>query len=84
MKITAEFLRKMRACESQVSIFERAFPDGAEVTAESLAKAHAAGLGVAWVAQNTSSPPALLKILAAGADADVRRGVAQNTSSKEN
>jgi len=39
MKITTELLRKKKACEEQVVIFEKEWPNGIEITLESLDKA---------------------------------------------
>ena len=51
MLITAAWLRARQACPDRVVRFEREWPEGAEITAESVARARALGLDVGWVAQ---------------------------------
>lgn len=58
-KITAEMLRKLKACEEMVKIFEREWPDGAEVTRGNAARAAVAlGLDISWAAINLLTAPA--------------------------
>ena len=49
MKITTEWLRKKRACAEQVAIFDREWPDGAELTPQNVDRAVALGLTVDWL-----------------------------------
>jgi hypothetical protein len=78
MKLTTEFLKSLDACQTHVELFVRLFPDGAEITPETLARAHAGGLDVVWLAGNPATPPEALGALASDGDAYVRWGVARN------
>ena len=49
MKITAELLEEHKACEEQVSLFRRTFPEGGESTVQALLKASEAGLDITWL-----------------------------------
>jgi hypothetical protein len=46
--ITAEWLREQRACEAQLEIFQRVFPNGSDLTEADLDKAITAGLDRLW------------------------------------
>ena len=46
MKITKRLLQKNKACPGQIKIFARQWPEGVEVTLESLNEAHAIGLDI--------------------------------------
>lgn len=48
MRVTADDLRALDACEDQVSLFAREWPDGVTVTAATLERAEAIGLDVWW------------------------------------
>ena len=48
MLITTQMLRDKNACESQVEIFAKQWPEGAEVTRENCLVALALGLDVRW------------------------------------
>ena len=48
MKITKEMLEAKNACEDQIELFERTFPNGVEVNDESVARAVSVGLDVVW------------------------------------
>ena len=50
MRVTAEQLRAMGACEDQVAIVEREWPRGVPITVPSLRKAFRLGLCVDWFA----------------------------------
>jgi hypothetical protein len=47
-KITPALLRKYRACDEQVAIFETEWPDGTEVTPATVARAIELGLNLEW------------------------------------
>jgi len=49
-RITAAWLRKHDACADQLAIFEREWPDGAEVTRENVERARDLGLDLHWFA----------------------------------
>ena len=49
MHITVDTLKELDACEDQVQLFESTFPDGTDITAESLALASDVGLDVSWL-----------------------------------
>lgn len=80
--ITVKLLRQLGAICDQVGRFEQFLGrrHGCRVTSKNLAAAHAAGLDVAWVAGNPSTPPAALTALATDADVWVRRQTAGNPS----
>jgi hypothetical protein len=48
-KITAAMLRRAKACREQLAIFEREWPDGAEVTEENALQAMEIGLDTGWL-----------------------------------
>jgi len=48
VRITADLLRKMHACHTQVSLFIETFGDGAALTPGNVRKALAAGLDMEW------------------------------------
>ena len=50
MRITNETLTRIRACEDQVQIFSLEWPDGCEVTVETILRAYSLGLNVDYVA----------------------------------
>ena len=78
--ITAAWLRSLHACESQVALFERTFPDGAPLTAAAVQTARTAKLDLAWLARHPSAPADLLAVLAGDTDYYVRWAVAGNPS----
>jgi hypothetical protein len=49
--ITSQMLKEKRACELQVVLFERLFPEGTEVT-EALCREHYSQLSALWAAHN--------------------------------
>ena len=49
--ITAEWLKKQRACRSQVVLFSAKWPHGAEPTEANLVEAPELGLDLCWLAQ---------------------------------
>ena len=49
MKITVDWLVEHNACDSQVEVFEKVFPDGADITLENLQTAADAGLDIDWL-----------------------------------
>ena len=49
MHITVDTLKELDACEDQVQLFESTFPDGTDITAESLALARDVGLDIGWL-----------------------------------
>ena len=51
MHITVYTLRELDACCNQVQLFESTFPDGADITAESIALARDVGLDISWLLQ---------------------------------
>jgi len=57
-RITADWLRKHKACFDQLAIFEREWPDGAEVTRENLERARALSLDLHWFARIVLPAPA--------------------------
>lgn len=65
-KITANELRKAKACAKQVEKFEHLFPDGVVPTVE-LCKEHADSFDWDWAAQNLLSPKGLAQYEAATA-----------------
>lgn len=48
-RITVELLREKGACESEMGLFERVFPGGAEVTVKNVVRALETSLSVTWV-----------------------------------
>jgi hypothetical protein len=50
MKITAARLRKEQACEKELAIFEREWPNGVVISREVLLRAVELGLNVSWAA----------------------------------
>jgi len=57
MRVTAQMLRDRNACEDQVAIFEREWPDGVNVGIRAARKAVKLGLDLEWFAE-TFLPPA--------------------------
>lgn len=51
MRVTADGLRALGVCEEDVALFAAEWPDGCEVTAETLARARELGLDVDWWAE---------------------------------
>ena len=51
MKITVGLLKKVRACDSQVELFEKVFPKGCNITERNTLKALQKGLQVDWLIQ---------------------------------
>jgi hypothetical protein len=49
MHITVDTLKELDACHNQVQLFESTFPDGTDITAESLALARDVGLDASWL-----------------------------------
>ena len=58
MRITAERLRKLNACEEQVTIFEAEWPGGCNVTKANCRRALELGLDTHWAAVNLLRPKA--------------------------
>jgi len=58
VKVTAQMLRRKHACEGQVAIFEKEWPDGAEVTFDSCQRAVALDLDISWFAAEFLPAPA--------------------------
>lgn len=58
MKITIDMLQRIRACPDQVSLFERIWPAGADVTLENARLALVKGLDVGWFFTECCSPAA--------------------------
>lgn len=56
MKLTGRDLIKLAVCRPQLRLFYRVFPGGAHVTVANLKRAHAKGLGLAWLGRETSFP----------------------------
>ena len=59
MRVTADELREMDACDEQVEIVEREWPGGIPVTVPSIRKALRLGLDVGWFAERVLPAPAL-------------------------
>lgn len=55
-KITRRWAQRREACEGQVEIFAKEWPDGAELTRANLMRAAALGLSVAWLAVDLLLP----------------------------
>ena len=53
MTITVQLLERLHACADQVAIFAREWPEGAEITTATVARAGALGLNRAWLARCT-------------------------------
>jgi cyclopropane fatty-acyl-phospholipid synthase-like methyltransferase len=51
MTLTTEFLQRHRACQDQVELFTRLYPQGATVTLPVLIEASRAGLKILWLEQ---------------------------------
>src|SRR5271157_897748 len=51
MKITVSLLERLRACDSQVELFEKVFPKGCAITERNTLKALQKGLSVDWLLQ---------------------------------
>ena len=81
-KITANELRKAKACAKQVEKFEHLFPDGVVPTVE-LCKEHADSFDWDWAAQNLLSPKGLAQYDAARAQAWAEQWIADNQDTKE-
>jgi hypothetical protein len=60
MKITKEWLEECDACESQVVLFARLYPNGMELIRAALIEAANAGLQVSWLANHLDIRPSLL------------------------
>ena len=69
MKITREWLEGHDACRSQVDIFAAEWPDGVEITEESLNRAVALSLNLDWLAERVLTAPAWAAYRAATATA---------------
>ena len=52
MYLTTDILYKKNACENQVAIFEKEWPDGVEITVEAILRAIELGLDIDWFADN--------------------------------
>ena len=50
MKVTAQMLRDKEACEDQVEVFEREWPDGTRITKKACLRAVELDLDVFWCA----------------------------------
>lgn len=55
--ITAAMLRKQYACNSQVVIFKKEWPNGATLSKENLLRAAELDLNLAWHAKHFLPPP---------------------------
>ena len=58
MLITVEMLKAKDACENQVRIFAKEWPEGVRVTKQALERAVELGLDIDWAAQNLLPAPA--------------------------
>lgn len=58
MKITVRQLQQLGACDKQLALFAREWPDGAEVTLENARRAFDIPLDVEWFVSRTFSKPA--------------------------
>ena len=56
--ITSEWLRKKHACAQQVAVFEREWPDGAEITEANVLRALTLNLDIVWFAAVYLQPSA--------------------------
>lgn len=59
MRITLEWLIERGVCGPSLTVFSETFPDGTEITRESLRRAAEAGLNVAWLAGRIATGDAL-------------------------
>ena len=55
---TSRFLINLKACNSQLALFEKVFPRGARLSEANVVKAAKAGLNLDWLAMETLSGPA--------------------------
>ena len=55
MKITREYLEKLGACEEQLDLLFKEFPDGGEVTLEKCLRAAELGISLDWAAETLLS-----------------------------
>lgn len=75
--LTKDFLMGLKTHEDQLELLEEVFPQGAEITPESLAILQERGFDIGWlVAQKL--PAELLESFAQNGDSWSRRGVAYN------
>ena len=81
-KITANELRKAKACDEQVEAFEHLFPEGVVPTVE-LCKEHADSFDWNWAACNLLSPIGRAQYDAARAQAWAEQWIADNQDTKE-
>lgn len=65
MRVTALTLRLHNACADQVALFARVFPQGMEVSEDSVLRAYDAGLVVGWAAEKLLPAAALAEFAAA-------------------
>jgi hypothetical protein len=74
MKITSEMLKQAKACEEQVSVFEKEWPKGIRVSKKAVLRALELRLDLYWAAQHLLPPAAFDVYDIAEADAaEVRR-----------
>jgi plasmid rolling circle replication initiator protein Rep len=52
MKITNQFLKKIKACQDQIELFEEIFPSGCCIDKNSVVKAAEQGLYISWFANH--------------------------------
>ena len=57
MKITRQWLKRRKACQDQVAIFDSEWPEGTEVTEASLLRAAELDLSLTWFAQHYLHSP---------------------------
>jgi len=72
-------LKEENACEDQVILFEKEWPDGVEVTVEAILRAIELGLDIDWFADNFLSTPILEAY--EGATAPVREAYKEDMAS---
>lgn len=77
MMITAAWLRERDACAAEVRIFEAEWPEGVEVTPESIERARKLNLDLAWLADQGGLPDDVVELLAADAYWWVRARIAR-------
>lgn len=62
-RITVGMLRELGACEGQIVVFEREWPDGAEVTKDNVVRALEIGLRVGSIVHKRCSSGAICQYL---------------------
>ena len=58
MRVTKELLESHSACAEHVIVFAREWPDGCEVSTETVARAIALGMDIGWAAAHLLPSPA--------------------------